>query len=86
MNFVFRVGVPCAIALFLVYRLTVTLDERLDRMGGYIQEQRALQQTIHAQMQVHMDNSSIAIHLARQLCVNTAKSPEQEQSCWKTSP
>jgi hypothetical protein len=71
---VWRIGVPSAIALFLVYRLTATLDTRLELL-------QARQADMHEQLREHMANSAIAIHLARRLCINTAKTDEQVREC-----
>lgn len=73
-NVVFRVGVPSAIALWFVFRLTTAMEERLYRM-------EQVQQTVHIELNEHMKNSAIAIDLARQLCVNTAKTEEQTRAC-----
>jgi hypothetical protein len=74
MNFVFRVGVPAAIAVFLVYRLTGAIEDRLRQM-------EEIQSTVIGQLSIHMRNSDAAIGLARQLCVNTAKNDEQIRGC-----
>jgi hypothetical protein len=74
LTFVFRVGVPSAIAVWFVFRLTTTMEDRLYRM-------EAIQQTVRVELEEHMRASKIAIDLARQLCINTAKDDEQTRAC-----
>ena len=73
-NFVVRVGVPAAIAVWFVWRLTTTMEDRLLKM-------EQIQQTVHIELQEHMRNSSIAIDLARQICVNAGKDDAEKRAC-----
>lgn len=73
-NAVVRVGVPSAIALWFVFRLTTAIEDRLYRM-------EQIQAQVVGQLMIHMTNSETAINLARQLCINTAKTDEQTSAC-----
>jgi hypothetical protein len=74
LNVVLRVGVPSAIALWFVFRLTTAMEDRLSRM-------EQIQAQVIGQLTQHMQNSEVAIAIARQMCLNTAKNDEQMSAC-----
>ena len=74
LNFIVRVGVPSAIALWFVFRLTTSVEDRLARM-------EQIQASVIGQLNQHMQNSEIAIAIARQMCINAAKDDTQQRAC-----
>jgi hypothetical protein len=74
LTFVFRVGVPSAIAVWFVFRLTTTMEQRLERM-------EQIQSSVIGQLTTHMQNSEVAIGIARQMCINAAKDETQQRAC-----
>lgn len=81
MRFVAIIGIPSAIALFLVFRLDGRQASQLERIEARLQAQTdttyALTQTADASRR----ETAALVGLMRQICVNTSTSDTQRREC-----
>lgn len=73
-NSVIKIGVPSAIALFLVWFLSTQVRDRLDAVDGKLNN--------HINMSTPlMDQNRQMLILLRQICVNSAPSNYERSQC-----
>lgn len=77
-KFVGVVGVPGAIALYLVYVFAAALPA----MQSSIQAQAEQQRILTSQIAEHMRQMESQIRLGRYICSNTAKTETERQRCF----
>lgn len=83
--FIARVGVPSAIALFLVYVLANSVTTNISAMKDELrlhtdQSATTLQSIVALSSQRNTETATLTI-LMRQICINTASSNEQRREC-----
>jgi hypothetical protein len=82
---VLQVGVPAAVALFLVFQLSTKVDHNLDVITATLHEHTQETRTNAALLTTLADRSAqtqyIIVDLLRAQCVNAATTYEARQAC-----
>lgn len=81
MRFIAFIGVPAAIALYLVYRLDGRSAQELAGISADLRAHSAIQGVMAAEIADHKDDTRTLIVLMRQICVNTSKNDQQRREC-----
>jgi hypothetical protein len=81
MRFIAFIGVPAAIALFLVYRLDGRSALELAQISAELRAHATVSSAAVATLDEHRDETRTLIALMRQICVNTSKSDQQRREC-----
>jgi hypothetical protein len=81
MRFIAFIGVPAAIALFLVYRLDGRSAQELAQISADLRAHSTISAATASVMEDHRDETRLLIALMRQICVNTSKSDVQRREC-----
>jgi len=72
---IYKIGIPSAIACFLVWWVVSSVDAKLQAM-------QLDMQYVVKQVQEQSVNSRALINLSQQICINTAQNPEARTACW----
>lgn len=88
LNAVLRIGAISCIAMWFVYRLTTVVETRLTNVENILNNTMQVQAAFNANqeglkkdVQEHRAETHKFVSIARQICVNTAKSQEQIRAC-----
>jgi hypothetical protein len=85
-----QIGVPAAIALYLVYSLNNKIVGTLDEMAQSMKMHAQTTQQVLQQMQdtdgEQLRREQQMIDVLRQQCINNAEGPKQRESCFYPEP
>jgi hypothetical protein len=81
MRFIAFIGVPAAIALFLVYRLDGRSALELAQISAELRAHATVSATAIVTFDEHRAETRTLITLMRQICVNTSKTDQQRREC-----
>jgi hypothetical protein len=85
LKLVLQIGVPAAIAIFLVWVMASRLDTRIEAISEAVRESSATMQHASTSMSVfaheQADIHLRSLQILRQTCLNTAKTPQQVELC-----
>ena len=81
MRFIAFIGVPAAIALFLVYRLDGRSAQELAQISADLRSHSAIQSVMATELADQKAETRTLIVLMRQICVNTSKTDQQRREC-----
>jgi hypothetical protein len=81
MRFIAFIGVPAAIALYLVYRLDGRSAQELAGISADLRAHSAIQGVMAAEIVDHKADTKTLIILLRQLCFNTAPDRKAATQC-----
>jgi hypothetical protein len=81
MRFIAFIGVPAAIALFLVYRLDGRSAQELAGISAELRAHQAVSTVMATEIADHKQETKTLIVLMRQICVNTSKNDQQRREC-----
>jgi hypothetical protein len=81
MRFIAFIGVPAAIALFLVYRLDGRSADEIAGISSELRAHTAAANYSAAELTDHRSETKTLIALMRAICVNTSKNDQQRREC-----
>jgi hypothetical protein len=81
MRFIAFIGVPAAIALYLVYRLDGRSAQELAGISADLRAHQAVSGVMATEIADHKAETRTLIVLMRQICVNTSKNDQQRREC-----
>lgn len=81
MRFIAFIGVPAAIALYLVYRLDGRSAQELAGISAELRAHQAVSSVMATEIADHKSETKTLIALMRAICVNTARSDQQRREC-----
>jgi hypothetical protein len=81
MRFIAFIGVPAAIALFLVYRLDGRSADEIAGISSELRAHTAAANYSAAELTDHRSETKTLIALMRAICVNTSKTDQQRREC-----
>jgi hypothetical protein len=80
-NFVVKVGVPSAIALYLVYIMTSGLSAKVDHIQAAMANHTAQAAEMINQYEQVRIQSDRQLYVMQRICINAAKTPEAADAC-----
>jgi hypothetical protein len=81
MRFIAFIGVPAAIALFLVYRLDGRSAQELAQISADLRAHAAISTITAKSVDESRIETRTLVALMRQICVNTSKTDTQRREC-----
>lgn len=79
---ILQIGVPSAIALYLVYLLGGSLSGEMRTFSEKLDSHMSATTVIRESLQEQNVNQKLILDVLRQTCVNAAKTTPERNACW----